>query len=239
MGIHDELVKLESEMASLEGMRSTNPVAFQKKLVQINSELSVLEKVIAKQDEEDDWDPDDSDDSLGDADEGEDDGDDEFDNPGRRRLLNRGEPMQYQKAYSQNASSGSPLGQTHKFETVVQRISAERGISKTDAAVAARRENGTLFESYQESGLQGNAAASHQALVTAQMDKGHSELIAKQQIAHLYGSTPIDLMKGDTPVTRFNAVVTKLMAERGIERTAALRLARKRNPALFAKYCEC
>jgi hypothetical protein len=245
MGIHDELVKLESEMAALEGMRSTNPVAFQKKLVQINSELSELEKVIAKQgDEEDDWDGDDSDDNGGAGDDDDDDGDDdEFDNPGRKRLLNTGEPMQYRpnldKAYGNSSSNGSPLPVTSKWEAVVQNLSNEHGIPLSTASVMARKQFPRLYQTYQESGLQGNAARTHQALVTAEMDKGFSEIVAKQRVAHAYGSTPADITKfADSPVTRFNAVVTKLMEERGIERTEALRLARKRNPALFAKFQE-
>jgi hypothetical protein len=255
--IQQELSKLEDEIAKLGP--GTNP----DHLNRIDAELSKIEKVITKQDEEDDFDPDDDEDgtdfddgdgvdsdghrtrkaySGGDDDEEDDDGDD-VPNPGRRRLFNQGQPQHYQpdltKAYGNSSSNGSPLPVTHKWEATVQNLAAEHGVPLATASVMARKAFPRLWISYQQSGLQDNAARSHQALITERMDKGHSELIAKQQVAHLYGSTPIDLMKGDTPVTRFNAVVTKLMQERGIERTEALRLARKRNPTLFAKYCEC
>lgn len=54
----------------------------------------------------------------------------------------------------------------HKFESVTQRIAAERKLPVTAAAQAARVENPVLFRDYQSSGLQNNAANSGQQLTT-------------------------------------------------------------------------
>jgi hypothetical protein len=210
-------------------------------LAKIEAKLSMTEAV-AKANSDDSHEYDDQLDEMdGDDDDGDDDDDDEDDpelstSRNRERMFNRGQPEQYQKAYG-----GSPLPMHHKFETVVQRISSERNIPKAEAAAVARKENPTLFSDYQQSGLQGNATQSQQRLVALEVAKGFSPEVAAVRVAHAYGVVPQDLAKSanENPVLKFNRVVTKIMEERGVERTEALRLARKRNPSLFAKYCEC
>lgn len=161
------------------------------------------------------------------SDDGDDDDDDDDGNSGR-----------YQKSYAQNSSSGSPLGQTHKFETVTQRIAAERDLPLAEAAVAARKENPVLFANYQQSGLVGNAAASHQALVTAAMSKGHSEIVAQRQALHALGSPPWGLEKRDDSTVRFMDLVTKVMERDGLQRTDAMRKVRLAHPALAKRFAE-
>jgi hypothetical protein len=93
-----------------------------------------------------------------------------------------------------------------------------------------------LGNGYQQSGLQDNAARTHQALVTERMDKGHSELIAKQQVMHLFGSTPMDIRKfRDSAAVRFEKLMTQVMERSGCQRTEAMTAIRKRYPKLMEK----
>ncbi len=128
---------------------------------------------------------------------------------------------------------------THKFEAVAQNLAAEHGVPISTATVMARKQFPRLYQSYQQSGLQDNAARSHQALVTAEIDKGFSEVVAKQRVMHAYGEAPRDLMKGDTAVTKFMRVTDRIMQKRGVERTEAMRLARKRNPGCSLSSVKC
>jgi hypothetical protein len=248
--IQDQLTFLEDELAKLGP--GTNP----DHLTRIDAELSKIEKVIAKQsDEEDDWDPDDEDDGddgdgvdsdrhrvrkANDDDEDEDDAPELSTDNNRRRMFNTGEPLHYQdleKAYSASSSSGSPLPVHHKWEATVQNLANEHGVPKSTAAVMARKQFPRLYQSYQESGLQDNAARSHQSLVTAEMDKGFSEIVAKQRVMHAHGSTPLDIRKfRDSPAVRLENLMTKVMQRTGCERTVAWRAVRKRFPKLMAKF---
>jgi hypothetical protein len=244
MDIENQLSKLEAEILAVQRGTTINKQA---ELARLEAKVSAVEKAIA--DEEDDWDGDDSDDGEdyaddddggsdsdgnrvrklddGPLDHGNDDDPELSTTRNRERLTNRGRPEHYQ-----------PIGGPHKFETVVDRMVRESGgkLSKLEAMQQARRENPTLAQAFADSSL----SKSYRDLVNAEIDRGFSPLIAKQRVLHAHGNNIAipDINKGDTPVTRFNAVVTKLMEERGIERTEALRLARKRNPTLFAKYCE-
>jgi hypothetical protein len=248
--IQDQLTFLEHEIAKL------GPGTSPDHLNRIDAELSKIEKVIAKQDEEDDFDPDDSDDngnggadddddgdgvdsdrhrtrkaySGGDDDEDEDGDGDDVPNPGRRRLFNQGQPQHYQ-----DLEKSSHLPTHHKFETVTQRIASDRDVPLTHAAQLARKENPELFADYQRSGLVGNAAASHQALVTAAMAKGDNRVVAEQKALHALGAPPFGLQKRDTPAVRLERLMSKYMAHHDVERTEAWRAMRKRYPKLMAK----
>jgi hypothetical protein len=152
------------------------------------------------------------------------------------------------KAYAQvdSATTGTntPPPVTHKFESKINYIKARDGCSASEAASRARRENPILYEIYLKSGLAKSLAPysnNYWAAVQDQMRKyALTETVARQRVEQMFGANipKPDLAKGDTPVTRFHSVGTKIMQKRGIERTEALRLARKRNPRLFAKFQE-
>jgi hypothetical protein len=67
---------------------------------------------------------------------------------------------------------------------VIQRIAAARNMPRAAAAVVARRENPELYQSYQDSGLQGNAEQTNQQLVipSATMVKSSNDFEAAVQL---------------------------------------------------------
>jgi hypothetical protein len=235
----------------------------QEDLDALDAQLAELNKVLdhkLKQDGDDDGngngDYDDQLDAMahdsGSDDDNNDNGDDDDDDDGialsttnnRKRMLNPGRPLHYQpdleKAYGDNASSGSPLPVTHRWEALVQNLAAEHGVPLSTASVMARKQYPRLWVSYQQSGLQGNASSSHQQLVATEMAKGLSREIAEQRVMHAHGSAPLDLNKcADSPVVRFMRTVDTIMKRQRqprLTRVEAMRKARLTNPRLFGRY---
>jgi hypothetical protein len=171
-----------------------------------------------------DWDADD------DATDDDDDGDleDGVEHPRRVSKV-------YGRTYSATSGTNSPPPLTHKFETKVREIQHRDGVGPMEAARRARREHPVLHRNYAQSGLMGNA--DRQALLSAEINKGFSPVVAAQRVMHLHGSVGApDLMKGDTSAVRFMRCVTKIMKRTGLQRTEAMQQARLRNPRLFARF---
>jgi hypothetical protein len=68
------------------------------------------------------------------------------------------------------------------------------------------------------------------------MDKGFSEVVAKQRVMHAHGSTPADIRKfRDSAAVRFEKLMTQVMERSGCQRTEAMTAIRKRYPKLMEK----
>jgi hypothetical protein len=135
----------------------------------------------------------------------------------------------------------------HKFETVTQRIAAERKLPMTAAAKAARVENPSLFRDYQSSGLENNAASSGQQLTTYdKRDRAFTKLVqqematgiadpvcAAQRVIAKHGPRAADLLKGAAAPSDFMSAVDVIKKRDGCSRVVALQKARQENPRAF------
>jgi hypothetical protein len=233
MGIQQELSKLENEIAELQ---ATRPAGFQKRLGEIDTELSVLEKVI--DDEEHDWDGTDSDDNggAGDDDDGDDDDGDDVPNPGRRRLYSTRDQGDLGKAYSQVDSdgSGSPLATRHRFQALTDFVANRDGVDKATAATTTRKEYPEAYRSFQN---WRGVAKSYDALVQAEVDRGFSPLIAKQRILHSHGAPPFGLQKRSPDVADFIQITSDIRKRHpNLTDQEVFRKARLQNPEAFNRY---
>lgn len=132
----------------------------------------------------------------------------------------------------------------HKFESVSQRIAAERKLPLTAAAQAARVENPVLFRDYQSSGLQNNAANSGQQLTTyekmvqQEIRKGCSANVARQRVSYAHPALARHqtIAKAAASPAEFMGRVDQVMQARDCSRTAAMQTVRKQFPELFRKF---
>jgi hypothetical protein len=126
----------------------------------------------------------------------------------------------------------TPAKKNHKFETVVRRIAAERGLPKAQALAAARKENPELYQSYQNSGV----AKSYADLVAAEIQKGCSPTVARQRVEYAHPDLARASIAKSVRASEFMAGVDAIKKSQNCSRTAAMALARREHPEEFERF---